>query len=148
MRALLLLTTALLLVGCQTTKAMVKGEEPVTTVALAGRWTIEDVNGGGVIDNAALEIAFEGGDAGSARVNGRAGCNRFVGSWKQAGNTVELGPLATTRMACPPALMELEAKTVATLAAVRSVSQDRSGAVRLLAPDGRALTLRRATTTP
>lgn len=140
----LLLTTAVLLAGCQTTKAMVKGEEPVTTVALEGRWTIEDVNGGGVIDNAAMEIAFEGGDAGTSRVAGRAGCNRFTGAWKQAGNAIELGPLATTRMACPPALMELEAKTLATLAAVRTISQDRTGAVRLLAPDGRALRLRRA----
>lgn len=147
MRALLLLTT-LALAGCQTTKAMVKGEERPATVALEGRWTIEDVNGGGVIDNAPMEIAFEGGDAGTSRVSGRAGCNRFTGPWLQTGNQLWLGPLATTRMACPPALMELEAKTLATLAAVRNVSQDRSVAVRLLAPDGRALSLRRATTTP
>ena len=144
-----LLIAALLLAGCATTRSIVTGEEPVPTVALEGRWTIADVNGGGVIDNAPMDIAFEGGAPGApGRVAGRAACNRFTGGWTQAGNAVTPGPLATTRMACPPALMQLEAKTLATLAAVRTVSQERTGAVRLLAPDGRALTLRRAASKP
>lgn len=29
-------------------------------------------------------------------------CNRGTSSWRQSGNTMRIGPLATTRMACPP----------------------------------------------
>ncbi len=80
-----------------------------------GPWLVEDVNGGGVIDNARLEMTFDPGDQGTSRVSGRSGCNRFSGGWQQNGATITLGPIAGTRMACAPALMELESKFLATL---------------------------------
>ena len=36
------------------------------------------------------------------RVNARIDCNRGHGTWKSSGPSLELGPLALTRMACPP----------------------------------------------
>lgn len=43
------------------------------------------------------------------RVSGRAGCNRFSGSYRRTGdNELEFGPLAVTRMACPEPQMEHE----------------------------------------
>lgn len=33
-------------------------------------------------------------------LSGTDGCNRLVGSWTADGDTVEFGPLASTRMAC------------------------------------------------
>ena len=47
-------------------------------------------------------------------------------------------------MACAPALMELEGKFLATLGAVTMVSFDATGSAFLKAPDGRAITLRKA----
>jgi heat shock protein HslJ len=43
-------------------------------------------------------------------VTGRAGCNRFRGPWSLIGAMLAIGPLATTRMACPDeAVMAQEA---------------------------------------
>ena len=40
---------------------------------------------------------------------GSTGCNRFTGSYTLNGGRLSLGMTATTRMACPPPLMALEA---------------------------------------
>ncbi len=141
-----LLAGLVLLGGCQATKDAFHGREPVFDLSLAGdAWRIEDVNGGGVIDDAPLSLAFEAGAAGSdGRVSGQAGCNRFSGSWFQQGGVVRFGPLAATRMMCAPELMALEAKLLGTLAAASTVRFDASGAATLVTPDGRLLKLRRA----
>jgi putative lipoprotein len=46
-----------------------------------------------------------------------AGCNRFVGQATIAGDTLTIGPAASTRMACPPPLDQAEAALAAALAA-------------------------------
>lgn len=145
MRMVFLVAATLVLAGCAREVALVKGEMPVIAGSLeGGPWQVEDLNGGGVIDNARLEMTFEPGDQGSSRVSGVSGCNRFTGRWQQNGASVALGPLAGTRMACAPALMELEGKFLATLAAVTLVSFDATGAAFLKAPDGRVVKLRKA----
>ena len=43
------------------------------------------------------------------RVAGSGGCNRFSGAYTQEGDTVRIGPLMSTRMACAdPAVMKQE----------------------------------------
>lgn len=136
----------LALAGCasmdphvQEAKRLVRGDEPVITGTLEGGvWLVEDVNGGGVIDNARLDASFADG-----KLSGRAGCNRYNGGWKQDGATIDIGPLMSTRMACAPALMMLEQKFLAVLEAATSVSFDATGAAFLKAPDGRLVKLRR-----
>lgn len=61
-------------------------------------------------------------DAGEAYVQfkekdvaGFSGCNRFRGSFTFDGSTLTFGPLATTRMACPPEKMETERKVLQIL---------------------------------
>jgi heat shock protein HslJ len=40
-------------------------------------------------------------------VSGSDGCNQFSGGYEiSSGNMIEIGPLASTRMACEPAVME------------------------------------------
>jgi heat shock protein HslJ len=143
-----LLIGLLLLAACNTkdvARAM-KGDLPPLGGSLeGGPWLVEDVNGGGVMDNARLEITFDPGDQGTSRVSGLSGCNRFTGTWTQIGATVNFGPLAGTRMACPPALMDLEGKFLSTLEAVRRVSFDKTGAAILTSPDGKLIKIRRQT---
>ncbi len=81
-----------------------------------GRWLAEDIRGGGVIDclQSVLEIAGDG------RISGTGGCNRIMGKARIAGATITLSPLATTRMACSPAVMDQERKFLAALEAARS----------------------------
>jgi len=144
--AQILIMGALLLGACSTTDVgrVMKGDPPPLSGSLeGGPWLVEDVNGGGVIDNARLEISFDPGDQGTSRVSGLSGCNRFSGTWAQTGTSVSFGPLASTRMACAPALMDLEGKFLKTLEAVRRLSFDQTGAATLTSPDGQVIKLRR-----
>jgi putative lipoprotein len=81
-----------------------------------GRWLAEDIRGGGVIDylQSVLEIAGDGG------ISGTGGCNRIMGRARIDGAAITLGPLATTRMACSPAVMDQERKFLSALEAARS----------------------------
>lgn len=147
MRAGLALMAALALAACNTTEVarVMKGELPPLGGSLeGGPWLLEDLNGGGVLDNARFELNFDPGDQGTSRINGKSGCNRFMGAWKQNGTAVEFGPLAGTMMACTEVLMDAEQKFLKTLEAVRVLSFDPSGAALLKAPDGRYLKIRRA----
>jgi len=51
-----------------------------------------------------VSIRFEAG-----RVSGSTGCNRYTGSCTVGQGTLEFGSIGSTRMACPPAVMEVEA---------------------------------------
>ncbi len=83
---------------------------------IGGTWLAEDIRGGGVIDNAQSTISF----APEGSATGSGACNRFRGPAKVEGTTVTIGPLAATRMACAPALMDQEQKFLAALEAARS----------------------------
>ncbi len=133
-----------LLAGCTRQVALVKGQVPVIAGSLeGGPWLVEDLNGGGSITAARVDLSFDPGDHDTSSIHGRAGCNRYTGRWQQAGNSVKFGPLALTRMLCPPAIMETERKVIAALSAVTSVSFDASGAALLRSPDGRVIKIRR-----
>lgn len=133
-----------LLAGCSKAEDVMTGKEPVLGGSLeGGPWLVEDVNGGGIIDNARVDLTFEGDDAGGSVVYGKSGCNRYRGAWKQNGTAVKFGPLAGTMMACSPALMDLEQKFLKTMEAVTEVRFDATGAALLTAPDGRAIKIRR-----
>ncbi len=85
-----------------------------------GRWLAEDIRGGGVIDNlqSVVEIATDGA------VTGSGGCNRMRGQATISGTSITITPLASTMMACPPAIMDQEGKFMAALEAARSFRID------------------------
>ncbi len=151
-----LLAVSTLLAGCQAAKDALNGREPPVDGSLVGGpWAVEDLNGGGIFASAGLELTFDAEPLPekpefkppiprSGQISGRSGCNRLTGSWFQQGGTVRIGPLAGTRMACPPAIVQLETKFLSTLGAVSAVRFDASGAAFLATPDGRQLRLRRA----
>lgn len=108
--------------------------------ALAGpEWIIEDIDGAGIIDMSNATIEF--GDGG--QVSGRASCNRYTGRWSWDGERLTLTPLAVTRMACAPALMQQEQRVLEILQAVEGWSVDDTGALILHTRDGRTLKARR-----
>ena len=51
-----------------------------------------------------LFIQFES----DGKVAGHGGCNRFFGTYKISENSIEIGPLASTRMACEQSVMDME----------------------------------------
>jgi heat shock protein HslJ len=87
---------------------------PAAAFQLANsEWLLKDLGGSEVLDNVQATLAFQEG----GKVSGNGSCNRFFGSAKINGNVIELGPLGATRMACPEAVMNQEAKYMGALQA-------------------------------
>ena len=85
------------------------------TLGLAGSiWTLVSLDGIPPIAGTEITATF-GTDR---RVSGSAGCNRYTGAYEASGPSIEVGPLASTRMYCPtPGVMEQEQRYLVTLEA-------------------------------
>ena len=101
---------------------------------LAGAWVVEFIGERPVIDNSPATIEF----AGNGRMGGHESCNRFVGEYALSGSSLSFGKLGATKMMCPPALMEQEARFLAALERVSKV-QIQNGLLVLLDVDGGAV---------
>jgi heat shock protein HslJ/uncharacterized lipoprotein YbaY len=113
------------------------GGEPADLLTGA-EWVVEDVADLGIVDGANVTIAFlpEG------RVAGSGGCNRYNAGFTLTGEGLAFGPAASTMMACAEALMNLEQRFHATLAAVDRFGFDETGALILMGPAGRIVARR------
>jgi heat shock protein HslJ len=88
-------------------------------------WSIVEIDGQAVQgETYVLQFATD-------RLSGQAGCNRFSGGYSQSGETLTVGPVAATRMACPGPRMDHERRALELL----------SGEVHLAYPDGDTLVL-------
>src|SRR5882757_1947571 len=92
--------------------------QPVPTktapFSLSGsEWLLEDSGGSGVIDNIQATLTFP--EAGKVAGNGL--CNRFFGWAQISGDAVRIGPLSSSRMACPEAVMNQEMRYINALQA-------------------------------
>jgi heat shock protein HslJ len=76
-------------------------------------WVLENLAGGEVAPNVRATLSFP--EAG--KVAGNGSCNRFFGQSQIAGTEIKLGPLGSTRMACPEPLMSQETKYLNALQA-------------------------------
>ena len=103
--------------------------------SLAGtHWTAVGVNNGrggvaSLVTGTEIDARFDR----DGRVTGSAGCNRLTGAWTSGGGeALSIGPLATTRRACPgpPGVMDQETAFLAALARVTTyrLDGDRLGA--------------------
>jgi heat shock protein HslJ len=101
---------------------------------LEGDWLLIEIDGEPVDPEAPRSLRFEDG-----RVSGRVGVNRFTGTYSTNGNVIEIGPVASTRMAGPPELMSLEhhfnthleGEHEITLGGDEMVLSEADGAIRL-----------------
>jgi heat shock protein HslJ len=103
-------------------------------------WRAVDINGAPVLAEAAPTLRLDSG-----RASGNASCNRFSGSYQlmRGGERLRFGPLAVTRMACAPAIMDQERRYLAIVEFARSYDFYGDGSLSLIAPDGRAIRYRR-----
>src|SRR5580704_14179425 len=76
-------------------------------------WVLEDLGGHGVIDRVQATLSFPE----TGKVGGNGSCNRFFGPLEMSGDHIKIGPLGSTRMACPEAVMKQETKYLAALQA-------------------------------
>jgi len=98
-------------------------------------WHVEDIAGAGLIDGARVTLAFDL----RGRVFGSSGCNTWFSGYALTGEGLDIGPAASTRMACAPALMEQETQFLAALEGIAGFDIDATGALRLLSGDGTTL---------
>jgi heat shock protein HslJ len=72
------------------------------------------------------------------RLAGSSGCNRYMGSFKVNGNQFEIkSPLASTRMACPEALMQREKQFLEALSAAKSYRINDKGELEIQYGNGK-----------
>lgn len=95
-------------------------------------WVVEDINGGGIIDRSRVTLNFWQ----DGRITGRASCNNLMGNYQLSGEGLGIGPLATTRMACPDSLMKQEQRVLDSLQQVQRFDFDATGALLLYSAEG------------
>ena len=95
-------------------------------------WVVEDINAGGIIDRSRVTLNFWQ----DGRITGRASCNNLMGQYQLSGEGLSIGQVATTRMACAPALLEQEQRVLGNLAQVQRFDVDETGALLLHSAEG------------
>jgi heat shock protein HslJ len=110
---------------------------------LIGSWTVVGFNNGKQAVTTPAQGTTLTATFTADQVNGSSGCNTYNGAYTLDGNTVKIGPLATTRMACAQPVMDQETAFLAALQAATTVEpsganvtlRDAGGAIQVtLAP--------------
>lgn len=83
--------------------------------ALLGDWSVEALEDAAAASGSTVSMRF-GADS---RLSGRGPCNRYQAAYKMDGESLTIAAPATTRMACPPAVMGRETRFLSLLASVR-----------------------------
>ncbi len=102
-------------------------------------WVAEGIAGAPASGDAPITLQL-GADG---RASGRGGCNGYGGPYTLAGDALRFGPLAATKMACAPALMDQEQRYFDTLAQVARYAVADDGALLLTTAEGKEIRLRR-----
>src|SRR5215213_7754295 len=116
-RCAALLTAAWALAGCG---SMAAPGGPFPEGLAGTAWRANTLAGQPVDDTMAVTLEFVGSD----RIAGKAACNRYNGPLRVVDGRLQIGPLASTRMACPPPLMEAEARFLAALEGAQRFTRD------------------------
>jgi len=130
-RALVGLIVGATLAGCSLMEPASTSTPKVDLVG--GAWLAEDIDGGGVIDDAQSTLQF-GNDG---RVTGRGGCNTYGGTVELKGAQMIISQLASTKKACVPALMDQETRFMEALQATRTYRMDEDNKLVLSDATGR-----------
>ncbi|EYB68728.1 hypothetical protein DEIPH_ctg017orf0065 [Deinococcus phoenicis] len=112
---------------------------PETNVNLDGTWTLTGGTALRPVPGSVPALTFAGG-----RVSGTGGCNRLMGTVQAGGDTLTFGALATTRMACAPAVNAQEGTFLAFLARPALRASVQGQVLTLTGANGQTLVFRRA----
>ena len=90
-------------------------------------WTAVSIDGKPVVQKGRVTLSIADG-----RVSGRGGCNRYSGTVEYDRSTLTIGPLISTKMACPEnGLMTLETAYLGSLQTARSYRFADDGALTI-----------------
>lgn len=103
-------------------------------------WRIISIDGQPLVaGRTAAELRFEGN-----RVSGGVGCNSLTGTFASDGTRLTISQLASTRMACEPALMALESRLVVLLGQSLALRVEGRGRMILTGNDNAQIVLEQA----
>jgi len=147
--ALVAVLLATLAQGCAS-RDPAAAEQAMQVIRLQhGQWRVEAIDGQALAAGVSATLRF----AKDGSLSGQAGCNRFVGHYQVFGDRLstgglapvdelQVGALATTRMACPPAAMALERRLLGVLERANAFTAPEGGGLELRAPGGHVIAAR------
>ena len=100
-----------------------------------GVWVVEAIDNE-EIDGSKGTLSFTA----DGTVSGRSFCNNYNGSYTLSGQSLTIGRVASTKMACPPPEMELERAFADILTHVSRFELAEDSALVLHTEDGRTMT--------
>jgi CubicO group peptidase (beta-lactamase class C family) len=114
-------------------------EQTANPTLVGPAWYIEDVDGAGVIDNSDAHVLFMA----DGSIAGNGTCNQILGNFETSDDTLSIGQIGATKMACPPALENQEGALLALLGEVSEYAIDDTGTLTLTTTNGETITARR-----
>ena len=122
--------------------AVTSGAGPTPMRGLTGKlWILTTLGGKPPVKGTDPTIEFTA----TRRVSGSTGCNRYTGAYHVSGNTIRLGPLATTQRACPDPVAHQETAFLRALSRTKRVAVD-GGKLTLATARGESLATFKAQT--
>lgn len=103
--------------------------------AVLGAWRIEQARSEPLLDRSAARVDF-GPDG---QLAGNGSCNTLRGRYTLTGNTLKIGPIVTTRMACATQAMEQEDRVLTALERAATARVPPHGFLTLADADGAVL---------
>lgn len=105
---------------------------------LQGDWTVVGIGDMDVPQGVEVTIAIEGDG-----IAGQSGCNRYSGGLALTGESLALGPVAATKMACPPDRMQVESAFLQALSGIDRFDLRDDGLLVLIGADRPVIVARR-----
>lgn len=102
---------------------------------VTGLWRIEQARSEPLLDKRHARLVFEP----DGRLGGHTGCNVLTASYSLAGDQLKIGPVATTRRACPELQREQEDRVLTALELAATARVRADGILELRDVDGRGV---------
>jgi heat shock protein HslJ len=100
-------------------------------------WRAQEVDGQALGERPRATLTFERAEEGHGlRAAGSGGCNRYFGPVEIEGERIAFGPLAATKRACEPAVMDAEQRFFAALGEAVRFELGPEGVLVLQGEDG------------
>lgn len=101
---LVIIFCVIITIGCSTNYTQHNAQSNLHIELDQTLWQVEDIKGGGIIDNSMVTLLFEE----DGRISGYTGCNRYFSVMTVSNSSLNVGKLVTTRRACTPAISNQE----------------------------------------